>query len=273
MRNRTILTALWEAKSRLGQTCKDNPPVTNCDACGSSKSVTWQDIGEERGFWTDDAACASCAERREEERNRTHYNKRFHAAGVPPIHNHYTLRSRIQPCGRATLPPCEHQTGARELAMTYRAPTWVCLAGSVGSGKTTILTALFCDLIVKDRRSRSFQWYTEAGLFKAADIAGDESHGKRMKVMQRAAHADVLMLDDMAGNRRALTDWQGGAIRDLIDERHRYERPTFFTTNLSCWKHLEQRYGAHVISRMLEASTDLTVMDGCDLRLGGRNEN
>ena len=273
MIHKTILEAIWSAKNKLRQTAYSNPPVGTCKACGALKSVTWQSVDSERGFWTDDATCSNCANIADGERTRAHLRARFLASGVPPIHSHYTLRPQQQPCGRIPLPGCEHQGEARAAVESYRSPTWVCLAGSVGSGKTTILTALFCDLILKDRCSRTFLWHTEASLFKTADIAGDESHGKRMKVMKKASQADVLMIDDMAGNRRSLTEWQGGAIRDLIDERHRYERPTFFTTNLACWRHLEQRYGSHVISRMLEASTDLTVMDGYDLRLGGKNES
>lgn len=264
----TILEALFKAKETLGHTDGDHPPLVLCRACSAPRDVTWQDIGGDRGFWTDSTSCAACVSHNEREGMRIALQKRFDTANVPPIHRHYTNRQRQQPCARAPLPACVHQTKVREALATYKVPSWVCLAGPVGTGKTTILTALFCDLIVKDRCDRKFLWHTEAGLFKAADIAGDTSHGKRMKVMQRAARSDIMLLDDMAGNRRALTDWQGGAIRDLIDERHRYERPTFFTTNLQSWKHLEQRYGSHVISRMLEASTDLAVMEGCDLRLG-----
>ena len=268
----TILDAMWKAKHALGHTDVDRAPDFKCPVCQATKVTTWQHIGDDRGFWTDDTSCVECAAKDEAERTRTMLRKRFDAAGIPPIHQIYTLRSQTQPCGRVSLPDVDYQIPAAEIVVEYKVPSWLCLAGPVGVGKTTILTALMCDLIVKDRCNRSFRWETEASLFKKADIAADKSHAARVKVMQQAAESTVLMLDDLAGNRRGLTDWQGGAIRDLIDERHRYQRPTLFTTNMISWKHLEQRYGSHIISRMIEASTGLMEIEGADLRYGDKKK-
>ena len=265
----TILDAMWKAKNALGHTNHETPPDFSCPVCRAQKVTTWHVVDDERGFWTDDTGCVACEEKDEAARTRLALRKRFDTAGVPPIHQVYTLRSRPQPCGRVSLPDVDEQIPAAEAAVLYKVPSWICLAGPVGVGKTTILSALLCDLIVKDRCQRTFQWETEASLFKKADLAADKSHAARVRVMMDAAEATILMLDDLAGNRRGLTDWQGGAIRDLIDERHRYQRPTFFTTNMQQWKHLEQRYGSHVISRMIEASTGLMHIDGTDLRFGG----
>jgi hypothetical protein len=264
----TILDAMWRAKNALGHTNHEAPPAFTCNVCHAIKVTTWQAIDEGRGFWTDDTGCVECTAKEESERTRRALRKRFDAAGVPPIHQVYTLRSRTQPCGRVSLPDVDAQIPAASTAVEYKVPSWICLAGPVGTGKTTILSALLCDLIVKDRCQRTFQWDTESGLFKKADLAAEKSHSARVRVIQSAAKATVLMLDDLAGNRRGLTDWQGGAIRDLIDERHRYQRPTLFTTNMTSWKHLEQRYGSHVVSRMIEASTGLMLVEGSDLRYG-----
>ena len=267
----TLLDALWKAKDSLGHTDHRTPPDFSCPVCHAQKVTTWQviDSASERGFWTDDSGCVECAAKEEAIRTRFALRKRFDKAGIPPIHQVYTLRSRAQPCGRVPLPDLDEQLGAAGAACEYKVPSWICLSGPVGVGKTTILSALLCDLIVKDRCNRSFRWETEASLFKKADLASDKSHAARVQVMTDAAESTILMLDDLAGNRRGLTEWQGGAIRDLIDERHRYQRPTFFTTNMNEWKHLEQRYGSHVISRMIEASTGLMHIGGNDLRFGG----
>ena len=264
----TILDAMWKAKQALGHTDRSKMPQFICPVCNQLKATTWHEVDKERGFWTDETACITCEERNEAEQVKVSLRKRFDRSGIPPIHQIYTLRSKEQPCGRIPLPSVASQQQATVTARQYKVPSWICLAGPVGVGKTTILTALMCDLIVKDRRNRSFQWETEASLFRKADIAADKSHAARVKVMQAAAETTVLMLDDLAGNRRGLTDWQGGAIRDLIDERHRYQRPTLFTTNMLNWKHLEQRYGSHVISRMIAASTGLMQLTGEDLRYG-----
>ena len=266
----TILDAMIEAKERMGHTDPDAVPSVHCPACRNEKAMTWQAVDTEkgRGFWTEESACSICAEVEEATRNKEALRSRYTAAGVPPIYQKYTLRARTQPCGRISLPDLEPQDDAQCICNDYKVPGWLCLVGSVGVGKTTILSALFCDMILKDRCRRSFLWDTESGLFKRADIAAEKSHAARMKVMDEAAKADVLMLDDLAGNRRALTDWQGGAIRDLVDERHRYQRATFFTSNILEWPHLEQRYGSHVVSRLMQASLGLIMVGGRDMRYG-----
>ena len=284
----TILESMYKAKSCLGHVDIDEPPEAYCQVCNSKLETSWQRItlqqdtsmphlldDSERGlvgFWVISDACPTCAANDEETKNRLALRARYDKSGVPPIHQKYTLRARTQPCGRVSLPDSEHQLYAQELCDGYKVPQWVFLGGSVGVGKTTILSALFCDMVLKDRADRSFLWTTESGLYKKADLASEASHAARVRVMSHAASVDILMIDDLAGNRRSLTDWQGGAMRDLIDERHRYQRPTFFTSNLQQWSHVEQRYGSHIVSRMVQSTSGLVLIDGPDLRYGAAGD-
>ena len=74
----------------------------------------------------------------------------------------------------------------------------------------------------------------------------------------------MLLLDDLGGSRRALTEWQGGAIRHLFDHRHKHNLPTFLTTNLTHWAPLAERYGDHVVSRMIDRCGNMTILTGTD---------
>ena len=269
--SKPLIEKMYELKHARGQTDFNNYPEVLCQVCQRPKVMTWHAVDTTRGFWTDEAGCSTCTSRSEREQVRSVLRKRFDKAGVPPAHQLFTLLAKNQKCGRVPLPECEQQEYASSLAYSYKVPQWLCFSGPVGVGKTTLLSALMCDAIAADVQNRSFLWTTESGLFKSADLASEKSHAARMRVMEHAAKVDLLMIDDLASNRRALTDWQGGAMRDLIDERHNFQRGTLFTSNLTQWQHLESRYGTHIVSRMIGASTGIVTIEGSDLRFGGQS--
>tara|TARA_R110000824_G_scaffold60696_6_gene162078 strand:+ start:7361 stop:8278 length:918 start_codon:yes stop_codon:yes gene_type:complete len=158
--------------------------------------------------------------------------------------------------------------------------SWVMFAGDVGVGKTTWASALFCDLIDDAERptgssTAGFRvcgikamWMTEADLFMQCDR---EHHAKgynaRTEFLSKVCKTKLLLLDDLAASQRSLTEWQGGAIRHLFDHRHKYNLPTFLTTNMTHWAPLAERYGDHVVSRMIDRCGNMTILKGSDRRL------
>ena len=107
-------------------------------------------------------------------------------------------------------------------------------------------------------------WTTEQRFYRMAQIRGEKSRTGREQLVQRAIDADILMVDDLGAGRRDLTEWQGGAMRELLMERHLEGKPTLITTNLS-ERALGEAYGEHVASRMNEAGGVLNL-GGADRR-------
>lgn len=147
------------------------------------------------------------------------------------------------------------------------------LCGQVGRGKTAWGTGHFNDLVIERvgknenwGRHRCPIWVTEAALFRKAESASREGYHGRAIYLSSLIRAPILFLDDLGGNRRSLTDWQGGAMRDLFSERHSSMRPTLITTNLERWEDLEKRYGDHIVSRLIEDCGVMVRMHGPDRR-------
>jgi DNA replication protein DnaC len=150
---------------------------------------------------------------------------------------------------------------------------WFILCGEVGRGKTAWASGCFNDMIVKKvsknenwGSNRCPKWVTEAGLFRRAEASSKAGYHGRAIYLGSLIQCPILLLDDLGGNRRQLTDWQGGAMRDLLSERHANLRPTMITTNLETWDDLEKRYGDHIVSRLIEACGFMIRMDGPDRR-------
>ena len=158
---------------------------------------------------------------------------------------------------------------------------WVLFAGNVGVGKTTWASALFCDLVDEQERATGSSkihrrcgadglWMTEADLFIKADEAHHrDGYTARTAFLSKVCKVSLLLLDDLGGNRRGLTEWQGGALRHLFDYRHKHRLPTLMTTNLQHWRLLADRYGDHVVSRMIDQAKSMTILKGDDRRLRG----
>ncbi len=154
---------------------------------------------------------------------------------------------------------------------------WVMLCGKVGRGKTAWATGHFSDLVTARigrnenwARSRPPIWVTEAGLFRRAEASSKDGYHGRSIYLAKLITCRILLLDDVGGNRRPLTNWQGGAMRDLLSERHANMRPTIITTNIETWDDLEKRYGDHIVSRLIEACGVMVRMDGPDRRINVR---
>jgi DNA replication protein DnaC len=154
---------------------------------------------------------------------------------------------------------------------------WLMLCGKVGRGKTAWATGHFSD-IVAERVNRNKRWgserppvwLTEAALFRRAEARSHDGYHGRSIFLNGLITCPVLLLDDLGGNRRTLTNWQGGAMRDLLSERHANLRTTIITTNIETWDEVEKRYGDHIVSRLIESCGVMVRMDGQDRRLNVR---
>lgn len=269
----SLLERAYLAKEKEGHTNYISPPPALCTRCGQNRHKVWQPVDEERGFWMIEAHCHFCTELADMASLRLHLRKRYEQAGVPSMFQNWTLRPTVNATGRPTMEPKHFQIQAFLKGRDYKSPGWLCLGGSTGTGKTTIASALMCDLIDYDKLNRSFMWTTEYALFRRADLASEQGHAFRIKLLQQVIDTDVLLLDDLGGSHRRMTPWQSGAFRDLIDERHREQRPTLLTTNMRGWSDMSERYGEHIVSRLFEASTEIILVDGPDLRRGDTKGN
>lgn len=212
--------------------------------------------------------------------NRFDLNVYFDAlaeAGVPKGFRTWTLGEHSDPTDpRVSVTKDHHNLKLITDLADVSGANWFLLSGEVGRGKTTMATAAFNDWASRrahryDRigaqRPRLPLWITESNMFAGADMAGAKSHSGRAVFMERFVLAPLLVLDDLAGSRREPTTWQGGAIRNLIAERHANERATIFTTNIKSWEALEKLYGDHIVSRMIERCSSMTTVEGPDRRL------
>jgi DNA replication protein DnaC len=127
----------------------------------------------------------------------------------------------------------------------------VLLLGSVGVGKTHAAVAMARRAFETGRRMR---FVPVVELLDAMRPGGDPV------AFDRAVEVDVLVLDDLGGERP--TDWSGERLYALINRRWLEERATVATSNLDASK-LESAVGARVWSRLYH--------DALRLKIGGED--
>lgn len=231
------------------------PPPITCPTCGGMVAPRWLD--EPFGHWrpATPSGCLVCTGAKE----RADHEEKV-AASVE--------RARVPiPLRALTMGDLDNDRtcGALAKACTdWDRKRWLVASGGVGTGKTTWLTARLLDSLREDPRRRAL-WTSEQRLYRKAQLHGERRHSGRERVVQEAIDAGVLMLDDLGAARRDLTEWQGGAIRDLLTERHLEGRPTLISTNLSI-EAIEKQYGDHVASRIHEATGGVIDLGGADRR-------
>lgn len=140
---------------------------------------------------------------------------------------------------------------ARKLASGHAAN--LVMLGPVGTGKTWHAWHAV-------ERAMEAGWFGTA-LFYAA-YAWKRVIGPPLDVaeVQKAAAADVLVLDDPGAHR--LGEWDLEHLLGVIDDRWNHKRPTVFTTNAP---KLGELFGERIASRIADGST-VVVLDGDDRR-------
>lgn len=240
--------------------------------------------GEKYGqpVWVQIQECPICQQQAQRAQMMDRLIERLTKAGVPEMFQCWTTGVVSQNrSDRECLLVDEDNYQARVACTRYPDKnTWIVFAGTVGVGKTTWASALFCDLVDRNEstvgasrdggryKSLKGMWMSEADMFMKCDQEHHEKgYNARTNYLSKVCRSPLLMLDDLGGSRRALTEWQGGAMRHLFDYRHKYGLPTLMTTNLADWNILEKRYGDHVVSRMIDRCRSMTMLTGEDRRL------
>jgi len=195
-------------------------------------------------------------------------------AGVPKAYRLWTLGDSSIADPREPVIRDSENLAAQQVCDAHTSEGWLVLAGDVGTGKTTFATATFNDMVAKRvRRNTQYgskrppKWLTEAKFLRGAGLAGSAGYHGRAAFVGTMAICPILVFDDLGGQRVPLTNWGAGAIRDIMDERYANMRPTILTTNLATWDELAQRYGDHIVSRMIERAKYMTVLKGRDRRM------
>ncbi len=232
-------------------------------------------------MWFQIQECPTCQKQDAKAHMMDRIIERLTKAGVPEMFQTWTTGSgTVNRSEREQLTVDDDNFQARLACSRHPERFWVMFSGSVGVGKTTWASALFCDLVdaaelpagSSTRGARvcglNGMWLSEADLFMRCDKEHHTSgYTARTEFLSKVCRSRLLLLDDLGGSRRNLTEWQGGAIRHLIDHRHKHKLPTFLTTNMPHWKHLATRYGDHVVSRMIDRCGSMTILTGGDRRL------
>jgi len=239
----------------------NKPPAPRpCKECGTVVAPKWSDGG---GVWLFPACgeVLACRLKKEGASATKAYEAAVQRARVPMRMRGLSLVERE---GRSVLSVDKKNKALAEACYAWDAERWIVASGTVGSGKTSWLTALLLEHLVSNPDCNA-RWTSEQRLYRKAALHADRSHAGREKVLQEFMDASVLLLDDLGASRRDLTEWQGGAMRDLLMERHLAAAPTLISTNLSL-EGIGKRYGDHVASRIAELAGGIIVVNGFDRR-------
>lgn len=123
----------------------------------------------------------------------------------------------------------------------------VVLLGNVGVGKTHAACAL---AIAAHQAGSSVEFAPVVELLDQLRPGGDD------QALARAMNVDVLVLDDLGGERP--TDWTGERLYALINRRWLEQRPTIATSNLGPAE-LEKAVGVRAWSRLYHGALRLSV--------------
>ena len=268
-------------RSDLNKDIANPPPSIKC-ALGHDVAARWM-INGEMSYWQppNPEKCGEC----EIQEQKAYYIdtliERFRKVGIPEEHQEWSLgwapakeygnvpNAGIPTDFRDVIVVDKHNQHAYKSCLGHQRHDWMLFSGPVGTGKTTFASALMMDMIERDRQRYSKPiWTTEAALFRNCDIAGATDYAERVKMLDKHIRCGLLVIDDLGASRRPLTDWQGGAMRDLFDARHSRKLPTLLTTNISKWEGLAKRYGEHVVSRIHSRCGTMNILGGPDRRMG-----
>jgi DNA replication protein DnaC len=166
-----------------------------------------------------------------------------------------------------TLPPSPPLARVSAFAEEWNGEQGILLSGGVGTGKTTLLTALVRTLqerLIKQKRAvrlvtvPDFLRELRAG-FEPQRQALGESYSR---MMDQYRMCGVLVFDDLGAEK--LTEWVGEQVYMLVDHRYRQRLPIFASSNFGK-EELAQRLDRRVLDRLRETCTMIEVV-GPNLR-------
>lgn len=257
----TIRADVREKARASGLGDPNDPPAPRpCADCDTVLAPQWM-AGSGVWLFPDCGEVLACRLKKDQAIAGRAYEAAVNRARIPIPMRHFSLVARE---GRTVLAVDKKNRLLADACYGWDGSSWLVASGSVGSGKTTWLTALLMEHLMSNPDCDA-RWTSEQRLYRKAALHADRSHAGREKVLQEFMDAEVLVLDDLGASRRDLTEWQGGAMRDLLMERHLAAAPTFISTNLSL-DAIGKRYGNHVASRIGELAGGIIVVNGFDRR-------
>ena len=188
--------------------------------------------------------------------------ERLQRAGVPPAYRVCTLGSFA---ARTAGDPAK--VTALEAARAWDGRQSLVLAGAAcGSGKTGLGSALVRECLERGVAARWLRVSDLLAELRSRQRPGSRAHAEDLMAELRAI--PVLMLDDLGAERA--TEFAIEHLRDLLDHRLAWSRPTLITTNLTTPGAIAERYGAPIASRLRDRDRCRWVrLEGADLRDAG----
>ena len=129
--------------------------------------------------------------------------------------------------------------------------SWLFLSGNVGTGKTTLLTAI---------RRTIDHYYIPCRMFRASDfpVLFLNNVEQTERQIMRGDWCRVLLLDDIGVEQTEIKEY-GNTIQPfvkIVEERYNRSLPLIVSTNLS-GAEMAERYGKRTIDRISEMSVGI----------------
>jgi DNA replication protein DnaC len=143
---------------------------------------------------------------------------------------------------------------ARAWAESPPGSTFVLIAGTTATGKTSLACAAMRTAVIRRHREASECVFMSAHRLGVSRIQSKAGTGESADV-ERAMSCGWLLLDDLGSER----DTANNAIPDVIWERYDRELTTWVTTGLT-GAEIKGRYGAGFLRRLLDRSTVVKLL-------------
>ena len=135
------------------------------------------------------------------------------------------------------------------------------LFGDCGVGKTYTLFAIYKVFVANGLRKHTRIINASTWMAKLRENYDDKYVIRDFK--DELKKIDLLLIDDIGSDRT--TDYATDVLYEVINYRHDYMLPTFFTSNLSV-KELAQKYSDRIASR-IAGMCEIIKLEGQDRRI------
>jgi len=256
-------------------TAKSTFECAECEDTGYTlaSATPWKSV--EGGYPLNECSVCDCkngdAVRRlwalyEADKRQARLNAIFAGAEVPARYRGLTVGSLVELAGKdkgkeqaiqAAIAFAE--TGTAPCPKTKQYKPGLLLEGSLGVGKTGLLTPLLNKLVADGKVGLWVEVYDFISRIQSGYASGD-AQGR----LESAQRADVVLLDDLGDIERSTpeTEDRRRIIYQLVNYRHNEGLPMLITTNCSVAQ-LGHQFGSRTVERIFESCAWL--------KMGGQN--